>query len=87
MPLAPIANSISGKPIPKAITNNKIPPIGIEPVCAMNAKTPANGAVTHGLAISVEMAPNMNAPTTLPPSCFPAMRSILLCNDCGKRNS
>ena len=70
-----------------AIINNKRPPNGTDPVCAIKANTPANGAVTQGLAMSVEMAPNKNDPIRLPPSCRPATLSILLCIDWGKRNS
>ena len=62
--------------MPKAITNSNPAPRLIEPVWAINAKTPANGAVIHGLATKVEMPPKIKAPKTLPPFWRPAKRSI-----------
>ena len=61
--------------MPRAITKSNPAPKDIEPVWAINANTPANGAVIQGLATRVEMPPKAKAPNTLPPFWRPARRS------------
>ena len=73
---ASIAINRSGKPIPKAITKSNPAPKPIDPVCAINASTPANGAVIQGLATKVDIPPKAKAPAILPPWWRPASRSI-----------
>ena len=64
---ASIAIKSNGSPIPNAITKSNPAPKVIDPVWAINAKTPANGAVIQGLATKVEIPPKAKAPKILPP--------------------
>ena len=73
---ASIAIKNRGKPIPRAITKSNPAPKLIDPVCAINASTPANGAVMQGLATKVDIPPKAKAPAILPPCWRPAKRSI-----------